>query len=225
VLGSWSNWARWKDGKSAESIFNEVRPKYKIKRVNDIISDRVQFKEGYLDYDKSGYFDEKFEELSIDDICKKLDVDIRDIKEIIDKTKFKVEGAVIYTDDERLFISGEKDKVPVDIGLNINTFIHSHPIGTSFSIYDVLNANNLHINKIIAFNDDFFYCLDIDKISFDIDFEFASLYNKYYEILLNKVKSGDILKSQMNFVIMHKIWKEMFKNNEGVKYDYFKVKR
>jgi len=37
VLGSWNNWARWKDGKSAESIFNKVKPKYKIKQVKDFV--------------------------------------------------------------------------------------------------------------------------------------------------------------------------------------------
>ena len=36
---------------------------------------------------------------------------------------------------------------------------------------------------------------------------------------------GEIIQSQKDFVINHKIWKEMFKNIQGVKYDYYRIRK
>jgi len=224
ILGSYDKLERFKRGKHPEEIFNEIRPKYPIRKYVDIISRK--FKENYLQHSKTGYFDEEFEELSIDEICKRIDIDKKDVDEIIKKTKFEVEGAVYYKNNgDRVFVRGGKDYVEVPFGSYIEKFIHSHPKGTSFSAEDILMAINNKTNHIIAFNDEYFYSLKLDRFDFDFDKMFLSALSKYDKILQDKVQRSEIITEQKDFVINHKVWKDIFEKIEGVKYDYFRVRR
>ena len=179
-----------------------------------------------MEHNKTGYFDEEFKELSVDEICKRIDVDRKDIDEIVKKTKFEVEGAVYYKNNgDRVFVRGGKNYVDVPFGNYIEKFIHSHPKSTSFSAKDIELAIENKIKHIVAFNDEYFYSLRLDRFDFDFDKMFLSAFNKYDKILQDKVQRGEIVAEQKDFVINHKIWKNIFEKIEGVRYDYFRVRR
>jgi len=86
-------------------------------------------------------------------------------------------------------------------------------------------AMNNRINHIVAFNDEYFYSLKFDRFDFDFDIMFLLAFDKYDKILQNKVQRGEISIGQKDFSINHKIWEEIFQKIEGVKYDYFRVRR
>lgn len=175
---------------------------------------------------KSGYFDEKFEELELNEICKRVGIDKKDIDEIVKKTKFKIEGAVYYKDKARFFVKGEKDKIGIkvfELSL-ISKFIHSHPKGTSFSIKDIELMLENKISQIVAFNDEYFYSLKIEDFEIEFADEFVKIYNLYDKILTDKVQRGKITESQKKFSINHKIWKKLF-NKQGAKYEYFRIRK
>ena len=177
-----------------------------------------------MDYDKSGYFDEKFEELSIDDICKKLDVDIRDINDISKKTNFTVEAGVFYANEERFFILGEKNYINIPTDINIEKLIHSHPKGTSFSAEDIFVATEIGMSQIVAFNDVYFYSIIFDNPVISKNF----IKNKallVYDELYQKVLRGDIINSQLLFSINHKLWKQISSEIKGFRYEYYKIKK
>jgi len=179
-----------------------------------------------LNLNRIGYFDEQFEELEIIEICRRVDVDKEDIDEIIQKTNFEVEGAVYYKNNgDRFFVRGAKDYVKVPLGLRIEKFIHTHPKSTSFSAKDIELAIENKIKHIVAFNDEYFYSLKFNGFNFNFDKMFLSAFDKYDKILQDKVQRGEIIVEQKDFVINHKIWKEIFKNSGGVEYDYFRVRR
>ena len=158
ILGSWSAWRRWRSGTPAMAIWNGARPGYPIKRYSDILL--APFKEDYLRYKKTGYFDETFETLSVFDICRRVGIDKSDIDEIAKKTNYEIEGAVYYEEGgERVFVLGEKEYVSTPPNIYIDSFIHSHPGGTSFSVEDILLAKKHRIKHIVAFNHEYFYSI------------------------------------------------------------------
>ena len=223
ILGSWDKLRDFQNGADIEEIFNRIRPKYPIRRYIDIIP--KNFKENYLELNKSGYFDEKFQELDIKDICKKVGIDKKDIDEIIEKTNFKVEGAVYYRNGARFFIKGKKSEVEIPFIKNIEKFIHSHPQGTSFSAIDVELAIENKIPHIVAFNDEYFYSLKIENFSQEMYSIMQNEADFVYNILDKKRERGEILNSQLKFSIHHKIWKKVSKEIKGFKYEYYKIKR
>ena len=168
VLGGYAQWKRWREGASVESVFNMTRPKYPIKRYVEVLgyNSKKRFRSDYLGYGKVGYFDEAFEELSIDEICKNIGVNRRDIDEIEQMTKYKVEGAVYYLNANRRIIRvGERSRVSAfDYELKaMIKAIHSHPSGTSFSPKDVELTLGYGIKQSVAFNDVYVYSLTIDE--------------------------------------------------------------
>jgi hypothetical protein len=227
ILGTYDMLNRFKGGEDIESIFNTVRPKYPIRKYVDVFGKMSKsFKEDFLNLNKVGYFDEEFEKLSLKKICKKVDIDIKDIEEIAKKTNFEVEGAVYYrSDGKRVFVSGEKNKIEIPFARNINKLIHSHPKGTSFSVEDVISMLDNKIFHIVAFSDEYFYSLKVTNFNFDFDERFFKTFNKYDKILSDKVQRGEITQSQKDFAINHKVWKTMFKEIKGVKYDYYRIRK
>ena len=227
ILGTYDMLNRFKGGEDIESIFNIVRPKYPIRKYVDVFGKMSKsFKEDFLNLNKVGYFDEEFEKLSLKKICKKVDIDIKDIEEIAKKTNFEVEGAVYYrSDGKRVFVSGEKNKIEIPFARNINKLIHSHPKGTSFSVEDVISMLDNKIFHIVAFSDEYFYSLKVTNFNFDFDERFFKTFNKYDKILSDKVQRGEITQSQKDFAINHKVWKTMFKEIKGVKYDYYRIRK
>ncbi len=228
ILGTYDMLNRFKAGEDIEKIFNTIRPKYPIKRYVDLFGKISQkFKENFLDLNKVGYFDENFKEVEIDKICKKVGISLKDIKEIEEKTRFKKEGAVIYLKDKkRIFLEGLKDRVEVKLSIlpKIDKLIHSHPRGTSFSVIDIELAIENRIRHLVAFNDEYFYSLKFEKFDFDFENQFVRIFNKYDKILTDKVQKGEISNSQKDFVIAHKIWKELFKR-KGVTYEYYRIRK
>jgi len=180
-----------------------------------------------LKYNRIGYFDEEFEELSVDEICKRIYVDRKDVDEIVKKTKFEVEGAVAYLGSKRVFRIGKESEVGFTVAelIMMNKNIHSHSKSKSFSTDDVVIAIKHKIKHIVAFNDEYFYSLKFDRFDFDFDKMFLSAFNKYDKILQDKVQRGEIVADQKDFVINHKIWKDIFEKIEGARYDYFRVRR
>jgi len=63
------------------------------------------------------------------------------------------------------------------------------------------------------------------RFDFDFDRMFLLAFDKYDKILQDKVQRGEISIGQKDFSINHKVWKEIFQEIEGVKYDYFRVRR
>ncbi len=179
-----------------------------------------------MNFSKVDYFDEEFEKLKISEICNKIGIYKKDLDEIIKKTKFKVEAAVYYkNNNERVFIRGEKNYIDVPFNKHIKKFIHSHPKGTSFSAEDIEMAIENKMIQIVAFNDEYVYSLKFENFEFDFDKEFIISFEKYDKILIDKVLRGEINQSQKDFSINHKVWKDLFKRAKGVKYDYFRIRK
>ena len=218
---------RFEEGEDIEKIFNAIRPKYTIRKYVDVFSNiSEKFKEDYLNLNKIGYFDEKFEELKIDEICERVGIDKKDIDEIIKKTNFEVEGAIYYKKNgDRVFVKGGKNYIDVPFANFIDKFIHSHPTGTSFSAEDVIMAIENKIIHIIAFNDEYFYSLKFKDFNVDFDEEFIKSFEKYDKILTDKVIRGEITQTQKDFSINHKVWKDLFYKIKGVKYDYYRIRK
>ncbi len=179
-----------------------------------------------MNFNKIDYFDEDFKELKVSEICQKIKIDKKDLDEIIEKTKFKVEGAVYYKNNgERVFIRGKKNYIDVPFGKYIEKFIHSHPRGTSFSAEDIELSIENKISQIVAFNDKYLYSLKFKDFNFDFDKEFVKSFEKYDKIFTDKVARGEITQSQKDFAINHKMWKDLFSRVKGVQYDYFRIRR
>jgi len=213
-----------------EKIFNAIRPNYPIRKYVDVFGKiSKNFKEDILKLNKLGYFDEDFEEISIDDICKKVGVDKKDIDEIIEKTKFEVEGAVYYRNGERFFVRGKEDKVGIKASelYLISNFIHSHPKGTSFSMKDIELIIENEIPHITAFNDEYFYSLkieDFNKLK-NIEKIIQNEADLVYNMLYKKFERGEISYSQLLFAINHKIWKNVSKKLKEFMYEYYRIKK
>ena len=178
-----------------------------------------------MKYKKIGYFDEIFEELTINEICKRIEIDKKDLDEIIEKTKFEIEGAVAYLENgKRIFRKGEIDKVAFSKNelIMMNKNIHLHPSGVSFSFRDIELIFLFQIEHLVVFNDEYLYSLKLnnfdtlflEKIKYSID--------NIEERLQKLLQRGIITNSQKNFVINHKLWKEIFSKES---YEYFKIKK
>ena len=183
------------------------------------------FKENYLKYSKVGYFDDKFEELEMDKICQKIGIDKRDLDEIIKKTKFEVEGAVAYLKNgKRIFKKGEHNKVAFTKNelIMMEKNIHSHPSGISFSFRDIELMFLFQIRHLVVFNGEYLYSLKLD--GFDIRYlqKIKTSIDDIEERLQKLVQRGIITKSQKDFSINHKLWKEVFSKDS---YEYFKIKK
>jgi len=84
-----------------------------------------------------------------------------------------------------------KNYVEVPFDRYIEKFIHSHPKSTSFSAKDIELVIENEIKHIVAFNDEYFYSLKLDRFDFDFDRMFLSaLINiiKYFKIKYKKVR-------------------------------------
>jgi len=183
------------------------------------------FKEDYLKLNRVGYFDEQFEELTIDEICKKVSVDKKDIDEIIEKTGFEVEGGVAYLKDgERIFRKGENNRVAFTKNelMQMKKNIHSHPIGMSFSFRDIELMFLFQIEHLVVFNENFLYSLKIQEFDLNMLKEIKNKIDELEERLQKMVQRGIISKSQKDFAINHKLWKEIFSRKN---YEYYKIKK
>ena len=177
---------------------------------------------------KTGYFDEAFEALSLQEICRKVGVRKEDVDEIVAKTRFEVEGAVYYLDDGRRIVRlGEKRRVGVFLREleKMRKMIHSHPSGASFSPKDVELALGYGIGHIVAFSDEYLYSLKIDKGTIVDDGLIKYEANEVYNRLERMATRGEISKSQLLFAANHKIWKAIAEKVKGFRYEYYRIKR
>ncbi len=233
ILGSHNKLQKFYDGESVESIFNMSRPKYPIRKYSDVFrynSEMKTLKSDYLSYNKSGYYDSiGLTEGEKSEILSHLGVNHGDINDIVKKTAYKVEGAVIYKNAKRYEIIGKfKDRVEVPVELLHNAHvIHSHPLGESFSVEDILEVVKNKSKSIVAFNDEYIY-----KMTNNIQLEnekfrdmVVSAIDKTDAVLQEKVKRGIITKSQKDFAINHKVWQEVSRKVKGFDYEAFKFKK
>ncbi len=182
-----------------------------------------------MGYGKVGYFKNKPKKLRLDTICKRLDIKKEDIDEIITKTKFQVEGAVVYSGGKRhLFVGESKEMIKIPSCLLKNAqIIHSHPRGESFSVEDILEVILSEVESIVAFNDEYVYKMtNQTQIDYnDIKKEIVVAIDDVEDRLLMLVKNGTITQSQMGFAMNHMVWQSVSKKVKGFKYEAYAIKR
>jgi len=189
----------------------------------------IKFKSNYLKYNKDGYYDiNGLNKINYNEILKTTGIDTAFIEQIENKTKYKVEGAIIDNNEKSIYIKGI-DKNRVDIPTNIikgSNIIHSHPNGMSLSAEDVIETITFSAKSVTAFNDKYLYIFK-NKITDDLDF--ISIFNqelsKIESVLIKKVNDGTITKSQMDFSINHKLWLSISKKVKGFDYEAYEISR
>ncbi len=214
-------------------LFNRVRPQYPITSYADVFGYNFGMKilkSNYLNYNKIGYYD--FSEPKEDkksSILNNLGIKNSDLNTIINKTAYIVEGAIIYSSGKRYEIIGEaKDRVEVSVELLKDAhIIHSHPLGESFSVEDILEVAQNQAKSIVAFNDIYIYKMTNNiQLKYEKFRDFVILTIDETEAMLQeKVKRGIITKSQKNFAINHKVWQAVSKKIKGFDYEAFKIKK
>ncbi len=232
IAGSFDKLRQFKDGVPLESVFNSVRLQYPIRKYRDVFgynSGMRTLKSNYLHHNKTGYYDSEPQEAERSIILNSLHIKEDDLKNIIEKTAYKVEGAVIYSSNKRYEIIGDaknRVEVPIEILRNAH-IIHSHPLGESFSVEDILEVAQNKAISIVAFNDLYIYKMTNNiQIGYE-DFRniVISVIDDTDAMLQEKIKRGIITKSQKDFSINHKVWHEISKKVEGFGYEAFKFKK
>ena len=234
IVGSYEKLQEFKNGVDIVELFNRVRPGYKIGVYKDLFdnvdnNEMIKFKSNYLKYNKDGYYDiNGLNKINYNEILKITGIDTAFIEQIENKTKYKVEGAIIDNNEKSIYIKGI-DKNRVDIPTNIikgSNIIHSHPNGMSLSAEDVIEAITFSAKSVTAFNDKYLYIFK-NKITDDLDF--ISIFNqelsKIESVLIKKVNDGTITKSQMDFSINHKLWLSISKKVKGFDYEAYEISR
>lgn len=188
----------------------------------------INLKSNYLNSNKIGYFDNiGLQTYTLDKICQNVGIKKDDITEIIEKTHYLVEGAIVYNSGNRIFINGSSiDRVELKKELiRDSLIIHSHPSGSSFSAEDIFETITFGGGKLIAFNDEHLY---VFKNSVKDDVAFMKIVKStsldIENQLINRVNSGTITKSQMLFAINHKIWLSLSEKIEEFDYVAYKIK-
>ena len=231
IVGSFAKLLEFEQGAEIEGLFNRVRPKYPIQKYSDVLGyngGMKTFKSNYLKYSKSGYFDMTgIVSDNLMSILDKTDIKKIDIDEIKKVTQYKIEGAIVYNNQKReLFIGSSVDRVEIPINIIENAdIIHSHPIGVSFTVEDILEVITENANSIVAFNDEYLYKfinnIEIEYNDFK-DIIISEISNLDY-LLENKIKNGTISTSQKDFSINHKVWLNISQKVKGFNYEAYKI--
>ena len=233
IAGSFNKLRQFKTGTPLEKVFNSVRPQYPIRKYSEVFGyngGMKTLKSDYLNYNKSGYYDSiGLKEDKKSSVLNHLGVKQSDIDDIVKKTAYKVEGAVVYKNSKRYEIIGEfKDSVEVPVKLLHSAhIIHSHPLGESFSVEDILEVKQNKSKSIVAFNDSYIYKMTNNIQLEDEKFRdvVVSAIDETDALLQEKVKRGIITKSQKDFAINHKVWQKVSSKVKGFDYEAFKFKK